>query len=535
MAEAWRTAGLILGVTLPLFFLGLGDRNIWIPLEARYALVAREMAEAGRWILPHLGGQVYADKPPLLFWAIVLVSALGSGVTEWTSRLPSASAAIGVCLTTWGMGARLFSPNAGALAALALATSAGFFWSGRQALPDMLLTLWTTSACWALWEWLVAKRRTAAIIAGLCMGLATLTKGPVGFVLPTLALLAYLIVRQKWRALRGTEVLLSFGAFLGVALLWFLPAIIQGGLAYAHATLLHHTLERYVSAWEHSAPWYFYLGAFPAEFLPWTLFLPHALIYGAQRAYPRSHEGWWFALCWLVAIVVFFSLSTGKRDIYILPAFPAAALLVGWIWSHWWECVKVGWPLRLPAIVLGLALFGIAAGIWQGVGLLPSRSSLLVPWSSDLRLWMCMLLAAMGLLTGVMALVMQPRLIYASIVGCTWLAMLTAVVWVYIPQFNAQYPVKSFVADIHTKVAPTLPLRLCGPLNDLALRFNLGQFVPTLPDVPEVARFLGGDEEAFCVIEGETYRLLRDLTGRTFAIIARQQFDRATLLLISNR
>lgn len=535
---AWLTAGLILGVTLPLFFLGLGDRNIWIPLEARYALVAREMAEAGRWILPHLGGQVYPDKPPLLFWAIALVSSLGSGVTEWTSRLPSTLAAIGVCLTTWGMGARLFSLNAGSLAALALATSAGFFWSGRQALPDMLLTLWTTGACWALWESVVVKRRAAAIVAGLCLGLATLTKGPVGFVLPTLALLAYLLVRRKWRALWGIEALIGLGTFLGVALLWFLPALAQGGMAYAHATLLHHTLERYVSAWEHTAPWYFYLGAFPTEFLPWTLFLPHALVYGAQRAHPRAHEGWWFALCWLVAILVFFSMSAGKRDIYILPAFPAAALLVGWIWSRWWERTPdgaAGWAMRLPAVVLALGLLGLAAGIWGGVGLLPSRSSLLLPSSPDLRLWVCLLLAVSGLFTGAIALVMRARLVYASVMACTWLAMLLAAVWIYIPQFNAQYPIKSFAADIHANVAPHISLRLCGRLNDLALRFNLGQYVPALPDTPEVVRYLGGDEEAFCVIESETHRVLRELTGRTFVIIAQQQFDRATLLLISNR
>ncbi len=67
--------------TLPQFLVGLGDRTIWIPLEARYALVAREMLEAGHWILPHLGGEVYADKPPLLFWSIALISALGSGVS----------------------------------------------------------------------------------------------------------------------------------------------------------------------------------------------------------------------------------------------------------------------------------------------------------------------------------------------------------------------------------------------------------------------------------------------------------------------
>src|SRR5215831_13166364 len=105
--HTWPAAGLILAVTLPQFIWGLGACNIWIPLEARYALVAREMSEARQWIVPHLGGQVYPDKPPLLFWAMALISSLGSGVTEWTARLPSACAAIAVCLVTWGMGARL--------------------------------------------------------------------------------------------------------------------------------------------------------------------------------------------------------------------------------------------------------------------------------------------------------------------------------------------------------------------------------------------------------------------------------------------
>ncbi len=104
-------AVLIAAATLPQFLLGLGDRNIWIPLEARYALVAREMLETGQWILPHLGGMVYADKPPLLFWSIALLSALGPGVTEWTARLPSALAAVGVCLMTWRLGVRCFSPS----------------------------------------------------------------------------------------------------------------------------------------------------------------------------------------------------------------------------------------------------------------------------------------------------------------------------------------------------------------------------------------------------------------------------------------
>ena len=359
---------LIAAATLPQFLLGLGDRHIWIPLEARYALVAREMLETGQWILPHLGGMVYADKPPLLFWSIALLSALGSGVTEWTARLPTALAAVGVCLMTWRLGVRCFSPTTGLLAALVLATSGGFFWSGRQALPDMLLTLWTTGAFWALWEWFTGKRRRAAVAAGLCMGFATLTKGPVGAILPTLCGLIYFFMAHGQRPrLTGGDALLCLGAFLGVTLAWFVPAVTLGGLEYAQATLLHHSLERYARAWEHTAPWYYYLGAFPAEFLPWTLFLPQALVTRSSLGQSQGRDGRWFTVCWLVTILGFFSISTGKRDIYILPAFPAAALLVGWSWSRWWQLTPEAmsvWAVRLPALGLALTFWGFAVVIW---------------------------------------------------------------------------------------------------------------------------------------------------------------------------
>ena len=537
----WAAVVLIAAVTLPQFLLGLGDRHIWIPLEARYALVAREMLETGHWLLPRLGGEVYADKPPLLFWCIALLSAFGSGVTECTARLPTALAAVGVCLLTWRLGERLFSPTAGLLAALVLATCGGFFWSARQALPDMLLTLWTTGAVWALWEWFVGGRRRMAIAAGLCMGFATLTKGPVGVVLPTLVGFIYLVpmVRRQRPTLKGGDALLGLGAFMAITLVWFGPAVAQGGVGYAQATLLHHTLERYVNAWEHTAPWYFYLGAFPAELLPWTLFLPQALLAGIKLPQHEGREGWWFTVCWLVVIFGFFSLSTGKRDIYILPAFPAAALLVGWMWSRWWRLASEAapsWAMRIPALALAVTLWGLAIGIWGAAnGLLPRRSMLLLPATREMSLWGSLLLVLAGTLLGSAAIARGTRLVYACIVGCTWLAMLMTIVWVYTPQFNDRYPIKSFVAEVRARVAVAGPLQLCGPMNDLALRFNLGDFVPEVVQFSEILRYLARDGETFCIIEAEWYQDLGERTGRFFPILARQEFDRSTLLLISNR
>jgi 4-amino-4-deoxy-L-arabinose transferase-like glycosyltransferase len=497
------------------------------------------MLDTRQWILPHLGGEVYADKPPLLFWSIALIASLGSGVTEWTARLPTALAAVAVCLVTWWTGVRLFSSSAGLMAALVLATSGGFFWSGRQALPDMLLTLWTTCAFYALWEWFSAQRPQAALIAGICMGLATLTKGPVGLILPALSGLMYLAVQRQLPKSWSQNALICLTAFLGVTLSWFVPAAALGGLEYVQTTLLHHNLERYVRAWEHKAPWYFYLGAFPAEFLPWTLFLPQALLAGARLHQNHKQAGWGFACCWLVTILGFFSISTGKRDIYILPAFPAAALLVGWVWSLWWQRPHNGvsrWAIGLPTLMLALTLCGLAAVIWGTFDVsLPRKSFLLLPATREVGMWLSLLLLVGGTILGSAVLAQQTRLIYAALVGCTWLAMLMTTVWVYTPQFNQHYPIKAFSAAVHTHLASDSTLQLCGPMNDLAVRFNLGRFVPALHQIPEVIRYLTGEEEVYCVIEAEWYQRLGEQTGQWYPIMARQEFEASTLLLISNQ
>jgi hypothetical protein len=113
--------------------------------------------------------------------------------------------------------------------------------------------------------------------------------------------------------------------------------------------------------------------------------------------------------------------------------------------------------------------------------------------------------------------------------------MLAAFVWIYIPQFNERYPIKSFAAAVNATVGLNQPLQLCGSLNDLALRVNVGRFVPVLPELAEVMRYLEGDGEVFCVIESEAYQQLIGLSGQPIAIVAGQKFDRTMLLLISNR
>jgi hypothetical protein len=129
----------------------------------------------------------------------------------------------------------------------------------------------------------------------------------------------------------------------------------------------------------------------------------------------------------------------------------------------------------------------------------------------------------------------QARLAYAGIVGCTWVAIMLVVMWIYTPQFNQRYPIKAFASTVQADVEPRQPLRLCGPLNDLALRFNLGRDVPRLTEDAEIARYLDREQRVFCVLTEATYQRLDVLRRRPLTVLARQEIERAVLLLVANQ
>jgi len=152
-----------------------------------------------------------------------------------------------------------------------------------------------------------------------------------------------------------------------------------------------------------------------------------------------------------------------------------------------------------------------------------------------MRVWTGILLVLGGIVVASAAIVQHPRLGFGSILGYTWLAMLMASAWIYTPQFNRRYPIKAFAAAIRARVEPSRPLALCGPMNDLAVRFNVGRLLPALLDDAEIFRYLATEGEVFCVIDLAHYRRLSIQAGHRLPVFVRQDFDRSALLLISNR
>jgi len=118
-----------------------------------------------------------------------------------------------------------------------------------------------------------------------------------------------------------------------VVLSWYLPAVLKGGQHFLNETLVHHTIDRFAKGSSHVRPIYYYLANFPIDFLPWFLFFPGAIVYGFSERKVGITRGFLFLLIWFVAVFLFFSVSRGKRAIYLLPLYPAASLMVGRFWD----------------------------------------------------------------------------------------------------------------------------------------------------------------------------------------------------------
>jgi 4-amino-4-deoxy-L-arabinose transferase-like glycosyltransferase len=366
-------------------------RELMPPDEPRFALVAREMSEGvrsghdadeplvtgpgwGDWIVPKLCGAVYADKPPLLFWLINLSSLPAGSVRAMTARIPSALATLLVLFLTARLGARLFgSTRIGYGGAAILLTGSEFYQKTQWASTDMLLVAFTLLGitCWR--EGLFDSRFNSEgssrpgypsgpesfspgwkLVAGwIAAAAATLTKGGVGLIWPLAWVLAEAAARRQGRRLSALLRPAGPLLFLGIVGGWLLSAEILSGGGFIREAILRQTFERYVSAWNNQEPWYFYLYQMPLDLAPWSFFLPATVFLlirarpgrggpageagegsrGADPAVEASlHSGEIASrnscALFILAGLLFFSISTGKRGVYLLPAFPAASLLI---------------------------------------------------------------------------------------------------------------------------------------------------------------------------------------------------------------
>ena len=336
--------GLLAVVCAALFLFRAASLPLTDPEEARCALVAREMLRSGDWVVPRLNGKVFLDKPAPFFWAAATVRAL-TGSEELGGRLVAALAALAAVWVAYAAGRRMFGATAGLLAGLVLATSAEFLFMARWYRMDMPFV----SAMWAAIWWFgraesaragspTPDRKRVWLGFYFFCALAVLFKGPAGLVLPVLVVTVYLLLSRQPRRVLELFHCPGIGLCLLIGAPWYV-AISQRVPGYAYEFFVQQNLLRYTGGhrYGHTWPAFFYIPILLAGLLPWTVYLPGAVIRYFPRRWRDRAQHPDRLLLWVTAVVtlVFFSLSRAKLPGYILPAFPPLAVLTGGILAGW--------------------------------------------------------------------------------------------------------------------------------------------------------------------------------------------------------
>lgn len=549
------------------YFMRLGASSLWDSNEAFYAETPREMIESGDYINPSFNYQPRFNKPPLCYWVVAGFYKL-FGVFESIERLAIALAALVMIATAYWLGRCALSQEAGLMAAIGLAASPRFLMFSRRIMIDVYLAMFMALALllFMLAERRPERRRSYLVAMYVAIGLGVLTKGPVAALLPALAILIYLAVYRRLREIRSLMLPAGVVVVALIALPWYLAVYAEHGWLYIQTFILRDNLSRFAQrAWGPSRGPLFYLGVIGGDFFPWSLFLPAAFWFEARQrlgrdrsasrsqlvepvsseaAYPSTTKSAKdrhavLLIIWISVIVVFFSLSKSKEDLYILPIYPAAAALVGTVFARWSTGARLlDAPVRITTSILAvilliggsiaLYLFGSGAGVYElcggtAIGAIAVSAGLIAIAS----------LAVKQKFLAVLAVV-------SGVVVSNWVFVL----WT-LPDFERYKPVRAFCEPLRSKP----PGALVGyyKLSLPSMTFYLQRPIFEYYEAEEFRTAFSSGKEVYCVMTEVDYESLeQELRARTYVLARRPIFqvklkgilERAELpqvLLVSNK
>lgn len=518
-----------------LFLANIWGYDLWAPDEPFFGEGAREMVADGQWLVSHINGVVHNHKPPLFFWLIALLSLPLGRVTSLTARLPSVLASLGTVAMTLRLGRRWSSEKTAVLAAFVLATSYMFWDKARTAQIEALLCflIWVALSAFESWRAGDLDGRQAGWIFWAASALAVLAKGPVGFLLPLgIALVTLAFDREigRWRSFAPFSGPLVFalicGAWVAAATLWGPPDYSVWG------ALKEHFVDRGIHGMHHAQPWWYYAEVLPLQLLPWSFLVPGALVL-AWRRRDRNDR---FLLVTVIFIVLFFSISTEKRNLYVLPAFPAFALmtarfvgaLVGWEKA---PQMSPRWLTVGQSFLAGLfGLLGAAAPIAaQRVELVPA--------------WVFWVLGVLLLATGAATLValVKKQLLHAALAPAIGLAAAYVFISMTVfPMSDAFKSGRAFALDIRestteSRAAGHAVLAFdIGNLTDQYAFYSDGVYFIKTNSEADLARHLDQSARVLAVVNADRLDDLPDELEQRLEVLATTRGSRRNVALIAN-
>jgi len=523
-----RAAGeavLLAAGCLVLYLAGAADIPFYTRGEPREGLVVREMLRSGEWLVPARPEGELARKPPLYYWAAAAALGALPERPELALRLPSAVLGTGAVLGTWATARAVWGAAAGLPAALVLATTFEWTRAAVSARVDMALAAALTAAL-AGWTLALARgTRGATGLAAFGVALGALAKGPVALVLPALAAAGLRIGRHEVRPLRVLPVL---GGAAGVAGLWYAAAFARVGNALLDVVARENWLrfvdpEGAATGHAHAAGYLVPLGL--VGLLPWTPLLPLALVPLRDRPRPAAAA---LAAAWVGTGVVFFSLAAAKRSVYLLPLYPAVALLLGAGVAAPAADGRLERLARLGALLLapaGLGLAALAGALVLGFDpvprvqpwLRPEDAAGAAPLAAAVRAatpWLALLAlvtaAATPLVARAAARAEWRRIVLVvAALFALWSASFDMLLH---PAIARERSLKSFFAEVARSVPPGAPLYALYP-PDPGLRFYAP---PTLREwLPR-----GASAGSHLLLWEDEWERVRDAEGEPLTVLA---------------
>jgi 4-amino-4-deoxy-L-arabinose transferase-like glycosyltransferase len=423
---------LLLILALALLLVGIFDHSLWTPDEPRVADISRTMAISGDYLIPHIGKDPFLEQPPLyyavtgLFWKV-----FGSG-NEGFGRLASVLFSLGTLMVVFFGVRSLYGQGVAALSSLILATTIGFFTISHKMIVDTALAFFITAALFAFLSAYRGSFKQGYPLFWLCLAGAFLTKGIIGFAIPGIAVVLFILWQKDFAVIKRAWVLPGIILLVAILSVWAFILYQRGGMDFLYTFFMYNNLGRFLNMGiykgGHVNPFYYYVPVLFSEGMPWSLILIPALVF-----LKKPDERLRFFYCWFFGGLLLLSLASTKRGLYLLPMYPAMAVMVSvWLektlketaskWEHRW--------LGITATLVGLAGLGLPVVYMLIGGSLPAAAAVFI--LSMITQWF---------LFKAMSFTIPERII------CGWAVLIIAWSMVLYPQVDTFKSYKGFFSE----------------------------------------------------------------------------------------
>jgi 4-amino-4-deoxy-L-arabinose transferase-like glycosyltransferase len=505
--QDWYAILALCVLCLVLFFFQLGGHPLWDVDEGMHAATSKDMVLTGDWVTTRMNGVNFYDKTVLFNWFAAL-SFLVFGFTEFAARVPAALLGLGTVLVTFLLGRRLFGLRGGLLGGVILATGPEFIVLSRTVMHDISLAFFITLA---LYFFYVAfstphRRMVNLVLFYASLGFAVLAKGPIGILLPGMVIFLFLLLRGRFGFLK--EMSLGWGTliFLVVAAPWYVLISIRNE-DYLSYFIMKQNFGNFLSKAQalHPQPFYYYIPALLIGMMPWSFFTPLAVVRPLRQGLRNLDDGVLFLLLWFSGIFLFFSAANSKLGTYLLPAFPAVALLVANLWRDLTASPSEALRRAVCWSIAPLPVLFLAATAWIMIKR-PAAVKLETLYGIHLYdlngFWI--VITAILLVAVLFLILKRYQAAFAALAATFAVGFLMALV-AYLPSIDPYRSTRTLAREMDRRLPPGEKLVFFWRLRDSAL-FYTDRKATILYSEQEVLSYLGSGKMALCIIEKEQYR-----------------------------